>query len=69
MQHKNWKCPKCANGRFEVGEMRASGSKWASVFDVENVEFTRVTCTRCKYTEFYLADADSLDKGMDFFIT
>ena len=69
MQHENWKCPKCTNGRFEVEEMLVSGSRLASMFDIENRKFTSVTCTRCNYTEFYRADAERVDQVMDFFVT
>jgi predicted nucleic-acid-binding Zn-ribbon protein len=69
MQHENWKCPKCSNRQFEVGEVRAAGSGFASMFDFENRRFTSVTCARCNYTEFYRADAETVEQVMDFFIT
>jgi len=65
MQHENWKCPKCDNTSYEAGEMRASGSGLASMFDFEDRKFTSVSCTRCHYTEFYRVDASSLHQVFD----
>lgn len=59
MKHENWTCPKCANNRFDAGEMRVAGSGSASVFDNEDRKFISVTCTRCSYTEFYRVEASA----------
>lgn len=61
-----WRCAKCAHPIAEVGEARQSGSALASVFDLEGLRFTTVSCRRCGYTEFYKADAGMLATLFDF---
>ena len=67
MDHQNWQCPKCSNTQFDTGVFRATGGRFAKVFDVQNKKFTTVTCTRCKYTELYQADTSTLGNIFDFF--
>ncbi len=52
-RRSRWRCVKCDYHDAEIGQARQSGSVLASVFDVEGLKFTRVTCKRCGYTEFY----------------
>ena len=67
MNTKSYQCPKCSYDTYEVGEMRAAGGFWSKIFDVQGSKFTRVTCARCKYTEFYMADTSMLGNIFDFF--
>ena len=67
MDHQNWQCPKCSNTQFDTGVFRATGGRFAKVFDVQNKKFTTVTCTQCKYTELYQADTSTLGNIFDFF--
>jgi predicted nucleic-acid-binding Zn-ribbon protein len=60
-------CPKCRNTEYETGEVRTTGSFLAKIFDVQNVKFTSVTCTRCHYTELYKADSNMLGNIFDLF--
>jgi predicted nucleic-acid-binding Zn-ribbon protein len=63
----NYKCPKCSNTQYEVGEFRAAGGFFTKVFDVQSKRFSTVTCTRCKYTEIYRAESSMLGNIFDFF--
>ena len=67
MQNLNYKCPKCGNTEYEIGEMRATGGALSKIFDVQNKHFTHVTCTRCTYTEFYQVKSGMLGNIFDFF--
>jgi len=60
-----WRCVKCNHHEAEVGESRQSGSGLASMFDVEGLRFTTVSCTRCSYTEFYKGDSSVLGALFD----
>ncbi|MHC4598279.1 MAG: zinc ribbon domain-containing protein [Planctomycetota bacterium] len=62
-----FECPKCGNHKYERGEMRAAGGFWSKIFDVQSRRFTSVTCTRCRYTEFYKGDSSALGNVLDFF--
>ena len=44
-----------------------AGGFWSKIFDVQGQRFSRVTCTRCRYTEFYHADTSMLGNIFDLF--
>ncbi|MBU1319672.1 MAG: zinc ribbon domain-containing protein [candidate division Zixibacteria bacterium] len=67
MQQLNYTCPKCSNTQYQVGEMRAAGGFWSKIFDVQGKRFSTVTCSRCKYTEIFLAETSMLGNIFDFF--
>ena len=67
MQHQGYQCPKCGNTTYETGVFRATGGRFAKIFDIQNKKFTTVTCTRCRYTELYQADTSMLGNIFDFF--
>lgn len=69
MTHDKWTCPRCGHREFEAGELRASSGALASVFDVENLRFTTVTCARCTYTELYKVKVNTLDNVLDLIVT
>ena len=63
----NFHCPKCTNRECDVAEMRGAGGFWSKIFDVQGQRYSTVTCTRCKYTEFYKAPTNMLGNIFDFF--
>ncbi|NOZ13193.1 MAG: GTP-binding protein [Acidobacteria bacterium] len=67
MRKPAWKCTKCGNTEFETDVMRATGGRFAKIFDVQNRKFTTITCTRCRYTEFYRGETSTLGNILDFF--
>lgn len=67
MQSNQWKCLKCGNENYEQDEMRATGGAFAKIFDVQNKKFTTITCSKCKYTEFYKGSTSTLGNILDFF--
>ena len=67
MQHPGYKCVKCGNTDYNASEFRATGGRFAKVFDIQNRKYSTVTCTRCKYTEMYQADTSALGNIFDFF--
>ncbi len=67
MNELNYKCPKCSNTQYEVGEFRAAGGFFTKIFDIQSKRFSTVTCTQCKYTEIYKAESSSLGNIFDFF--
>ncbi|WP_411766155.1 zinc ribbon domain-containing protein [Winogradskyella sp. A3E31] len=69
MSNINYKCPKCNNRDYEVGQMRATGGTLSKIFDVQNKKFTSVTCTKCSYTEFFKAKTSALSNIFDLFTT
>ena len=66
MEQVHWQCPKCSNPEYETDQMAAAGGFFSKVFDVQNKKFTTVTCTRCRYTEFYKTDTSTLGNIFDF---
>ena len=64
---KSYRCPRCTNTDYEVGELRAAGGFWSKIFDVQGSRFTTVTCTRCRRTELFKADTSLLGNIFDLF--
>ena len=67
MKQLSFECPKCRNRNYEVGELRAAGGFWSKIFDVQGARFSYVTCSNCKYTDFYKADSNLLGNIFDLF--
>lgn len=68
MNQANYKCPKCGSTQYETGEMRATGSFWTKLFNVQNLTFITITCNACGYTELYKKTGDrTLENILDFF--
>jgi predicted nucleic-acid-binding Zn-ribbon protein len=63
----NYVCPKCGNTQYETDEMRATGGRFAKIFDVQNKKFTTVSCTKCGYTELYKGTTSTIGNIFDFF--
>jgi len=67
MHQLSYRCPKCSNVNYEIGEIRAAGSFWAKIFNIQSQRFTTVTCSQCKYTEMFKAESSTLGNIFDFF--
>lgn len=63
----NYKCPKCDNRTYELGEIRTTGGLLTKIFDIQNKKFSSVTCKRCSYTEFYKSKTGALSNIFDLF--
>ncbi len=63
----NYCCPKCSGTSCDVGELRGAGGFWSKIFDVQGARFSTVTCTRCKYTEFFKAPTSMIGNIFDLF--
>ena len=63
-----WHCPRCLGVDYDSGEIHVACSFFGKVFDVQDTAFSRVTCRRCRYTEFYNAPASKLESLFDFFV-
>ena len=67
MQNLNFRCPKCSNAEYEIGQFRATGGFLTKIFDIQSQRFATVTCARCRYTEIYKADTSMLGNVFDLF--
>ena len=67
MSGTRYKCPKCGTDRCDVGKMSATGGFLSMIFDVQTKKFTSVTCSECKYTEFYKGSTSAVGNVVDFF--
>jgi predicted nucleic-acid-binding Zn-ribbon protein len=45
-------CPKCGNRQYELGEIWTFDKFWKRIFNIY-AKISRITCQKCKYTEFY----------------
>jgi len=61
-------CPKCGSKFCETSEIRTTGSFITKIFNIQNRRFTSVTCSDCKYTEFYNISSKRIGDVLDFLI-
>ena len=62
-----YQCNKCGNTQCDTAEFRGAGGFWSKIFDVQGQRYSTVTCTRCKYTEFYKVPTSMLGNVFDLF--
>ncbi|MEK9657401.1 MAG: zinc ribbon domain-containing protein [bacterium] len=67
MELQHWRCPKCQHNECETDEIASTGTGLTKVFDIQNKKFTALSCTQCRYTEFYKGDTSMLGNIFDFF--
>ena len=67
--YKNYKytCLKCNGRQYEIGEIRTTGSFMMKLFNIQNIKFTTVTCSKCQYTELYKTTSSKFGNVIDFF--
>jgi len=46
-------CPKCGHTNAQTDTVAMTGTGASKSLDVQDREFTAVSCTNCGYTEFY----------------
>lgn len=68
MEPRKFVCPKCGCTHYEVDEFRATGSKLAKFFDIQNKKFITISCQDCGYTEIYKRTTSNGENVLDFFI-
>ncbi|HCY42558.1 MAG TPA: GTP-binding protein [Prolixibacteraceae bacterium] len=68
MQQTKYHCPKCNNTQAEMDQIRTTGRGFSRIFDIQNKKFTVITCTRCKYSEFYKGTPSTLGNIVDFLV-
>lgn len=66
MNTSKYVCTKCESNQFETDEFRATGGRFAKIFDVQNKKFTTITCSKCSYTELYKGTTSQLGNIFDF---
>ena len=48
-----FECVKCQNTSYETGTIRTTGGGFSRFFDVQNQQFSHITCDNCGFTEFF----------------
>ncbi|WP_074791316.1 zinc ribbon domain-containing protein [Haloferax larsenii] len=46
-------CPKCGHAETVMDEIATSGTGVSQMFDIQNRQFTVVSCAKCGYSELY----------------
>lgn len=50
-------CLKCGHTETEVDSIATSGTGLSKMFDIQNRQFTVITCTNCGYSELYRGES------------
>ncbi len=67
MNSQTWSCPKCNSLEHEEDTVTMTGSGFSKFLNVQNRKFLAVTCSNCKYTEFYKGQIKGWENVIDFF--
>ena len=59
---------KCGHSEYETGRFAATGTGLAKLFDIQNKQYSTVTCTRCRYTEIYKDYPSGFSNLLDWLI-
>jgi len=65
---KDYECKQCDSNEFFVQQISGTGGFGSSFFDVQNVKFKGVICSRCTYTEFYKDEVHFGQQIVDFML-
>ena len=52
MKHEKWSCPKCSHKEYDLDQMRVAGSFWTKIFNIQNIKYTTVSCTKAPIRNF-----------------
>jgi predicted nucleic-acid-binding Zn-ribbon protein len=61
-----YKCPKCGNSQYTIGEMWVTGSFFTKFMGFENRRFTYIACNMCHFTEFYKVPKKKIAEVLNF---
>ncbi len=61
-------CPKCHNESYETGTIRTTGGGLSRFLDVQNQQFSHITCENCGYTEFFKRRSGRAGNILDMFL-
>jgi len=65
-QQKIWTCPKCESTEYSEDTVTMTGKTWSRFMNIQNRKFLAVTCSKCKYTEFYKGVSEGWESVIDF---
>lgn len=60
-------CMKCGANSFNEGELRATGSFFMKLLNIQNLKFKTYSCNNCGYTELYKKTSSKGGNIVDFF--
>ena len=64
----DYECPKCQNTEYETGTIRTTGGGLSRFLDIQNQQFSHITCNNCGYTEFFKRRAGKVGNIIDMFM-
>ena len=63
-----YKCPQCQNESYETGTIRTTGGGLSRFLDVQNQQFSHITCENCGYTELFKRRSGKAGNILDMFL-
>lgn len=63
-----FKCAKCGNNQYEIGEIWAVGTILTRIFGFHNKRFTYISCQRCHFTEYFKVPQKKLGEVYNFIV-
>jgi uncharacterized protein len=61
-----YKCSKCGNSQYKIGEMWASGHFMTKILGFQDRRFTYISCSMCYFTEFYQIPKKKIGEILNF---
>jgi uncharacterized protein len=61
-----YKCTKCGNSQYTIGEMWVSGMFMTKFLGFQDRRFTYISCNMCHFTEFYKVPRKNIGEVLNF---
>jgi predicted nucleic-acid-binding Zn-ribbon protein len=61
-----YKCPKCGNGQYQIGEVFGASSPVTRILGIQDRRFTFVSCQMCHFTELYRIPKKKIGEVLNF---
>ena len=65
---ETYTCLKCGHHQYTTDEISTTGTGLTKLFDIQNRQFTAISCQHCYYTELYKGSSDDVLNMLDLLI-
>ncbi|WP_154224629.1 zinc ribbon domain-containing protein [Marinicella rhabdoformis] len=64
----NYQCPHCGHDKYDERQMRSSGGRLSSIFEVQTNKYRVIVCQRCQFSQMFYGSVSNSQQVLDFLI-